>query len=285
MIKMIATGIVGLLIGAVTVGALTAQQDGAELRVIARPLEDGRTEFAIRDANGEQHLPASRFLPTRAEVERRGWVGRWLPSSPVTIGAPAPLVVAPETDGPDSVREVPPAVLGARRFADQFAELGSLRVRAVDQSTRVAQCRDWVNALRERSAPASARFARELDRWCEAVADDEAIFRASGVAANRYADRLRTVETASDLVRYSNAFIVALERHEGSARQCETAGYSAAREARSYAGSGVERAWAQFANDVADFATRQGEGCATLGNSSGDWTGLVGEIRDLSMRE
>jgi len=282
MIKMIATGVVGLLIGAVTVGALTAQQDGAELRVIARPLEDGRTEFAIRDANGEQHLPASRFLPTRAEVERRGWVGRWLPSSPVTISSPTPAVPSPEADGADSGGQLPEIVLWARRFAEQFQEHGLSTIQAADEaSAQVDQCRGSVSAMRERPEPASATFARDLDRWCQSRADFNASLRAFGVAAQSYGDGLQTAETPSGVARHSNVFIAALERLQAAGHDCEVAEYSFARAARSYARSDVSSRATEYGNALAEFATGQGENCAGIGRLATGFSGTVGEIRDL----
>ncbi len=68
-----------------------AQSAGAgavEVRVAARRLADGRTEFALqqRDADGSwgaRQLPTRRFFPADTDV------GRWLYSSPLTVELPA----------------------------------------------------------------------------------------------------------------------------------------------------------------------------------------------------
>lgn len=64
-----------------------AMSGTVEVRVAARRLADGRTEFALqqRDADGswgDRRLPRSRFFPARAEV------GRWLASSRLTVQLP-----------------------------------------------------------------------------------------------------------------------------------------------------------------------------------------------------
>ena len=57
-----------------------------EVRVVARPHEDGRVEFAVQQRVdgewGERIAPSSRYL-TPALIESR--VGRWLNSSPITL--------------------------------------------------------------------------------------------------------------------------------------------------------------------------------------------------------
>ncbi len=58
-----------------------------EVRVAAQRLTDGRTEFAIQQRRegeewGERRLPRSRFVSPGASV------GRWLASSPLTVGLP-----------------------------------------------------------------------------------------------------------------------------------------------------------------------------------------------------
>lgn len=105
--RTIAATLLGIIIGAATLAAITSQATtvDTEVRVIVRPLQDGRSEFGIRTPDGDQ-WPTSRFLPARATVERRGWVGTILPSSPVTIStaipaspsAPEPTVATPSTD-------------------------------------------------------------------------------------------------------------------------------------------------------------------------------------------
>ena len=66
--------------------ALGTQTAETEVRISARPLGDGRMEFALqqRDGNGwsERQLARARYMPANAEV------GRWLNSSAYTVGVP-----------------------------------------------------------------------------------------------------------------------------------------------------------------------------------------------------
>ena len=67
-----------------------------EVRVAARRLADGRTEFALqeREEDGSwaaRRLPTRRFFPADAEV------GRWLASSPLTVELPAGDASMPST--------------------------------------------------------------------------------------------------------------------------------------------------------------------------------------------
>ena len=80
--------------------AAQAADAEAEVRFTARRLADGRTEFALQeraagDSWGERRLPGSRFFPASPVV------GRWLSSSPLTVGAagtaPAPAAAEPPT--------------------------------------------------------------------------------------------------------------------------------------------------------------------------------------------
>ena len=48
-------------------------------RIVARRLEDGRTEFGYRLEGGELVLPSKRFFPTSTQV------GQWLNSTPVEV--------------------------------------------------------------------------------------------------------------------------------------------------------------------------------------------------------
>ena len=58
-------------------GAMTA--DFPSGRIVARRLDDGRTEFAYQPQGEERVLPAQRYFPANATV------GRWLSSSPVIV--------------------------------------------------------------------------------------------------------------------------------------------------------------------------------------------------------
>ena len=79
-------GLLAVVLGALAamgIGLVTAQNSGVEVRVEARRLADGRIEFAVAQrVDGEwseRILPSSRYFPTNSE-------GRWLRSSPVTVG-------------------------------------------------------------------------------------------------------------------------------------------------------------------------------------------------------
>ena len=84
-------GLLAVLLGAVAafgIGLAAAQNSGAEVRIEARRLGDGRVEFALSERGtdgewGDRILPSSRYFPT-------GSRGRWLRSSPVSVGAGAP---------------------------------------------------------------------------------------------------------------------------------------------------------------------------------------------------
>ena len=83
-----------------TVRAVGADEErgGAEVRVAARRLGDGRTEFALEVRGhdgewGERVLPARRFFPARARLER------WLSSSALTVTVPAPTVDVLPSEG------------------------------------------------------------------------------------------------------------------------------------------------------------------------------------------
>ena len=73
-----------VMLAANTLSPAAAQDAGGsqiELRVIARPLEDGRIEFGI-EHRGEQILPTARYLTQRLIQQRRG---QWLSSTPVEV--------------------------------------------------------------------------------------------------------------------------------------------------------------------------------------------------------
>ena len=67
-----------------TVAAHSGDDASDEVRIVARKLEDGRIEFGLQqreseDSWGERMLPATRFFPADATVDR------WLRSSPLTV--------------------------------------------------------------------------------------------------------------------------------------------------------------------------------------------------------
>ena len=70
---------------------------GAEVRITAQRLADGRTEFALQqreadDEWGERLLPRARFFPATVTV------GRWLVSTPLTVSLPD-LLLGTAADG------------------------------------------------------------------------------------------------------------------------------------------------------------------------------------------
>jgi hypothetical protein len=79
--------VMGLLVGvlALGVGMAVAHSDGTEIRITAMRHEaDGRIEFAVQEREGEgwgeRVLPRARFFPAS------GREGRWLNSTPITVG-------------------------------------------------------------------------------------------------------------------------------------------------------------------------------------------------------
>lgn len=88
MANRIVIGVLALVaIGSLTfviVGANSHQNTPAEVRINARPLADGRVEFALQQRKpdgswGDRQLPRVRKLPANAQVDR------WLSSSPVSL--------------------------------------------------------------------------------------------------------------------------------------------------------------------------------------------------------
>ena len=102
MIGIATLGAVALAALIATNAPVSAQEDSGgsqiELRVIARPLEDGRIEFGI-EHRGEQILPTARYLTQRLIQQRRG---QWLSSTPVEVVgdslAPPALSAGPDAD-------------------------------------------------------------------------------------------------------------------------------------------------------------------------------------------
>lgn len=78
--------IVGVALVATGYGVAQLTSVETEVRVVARPHEDGRVEFAVQQRVdgewGERIAPSSRYL-TPALIESRA--GRWLNSSPITL--------------------------------------------------------------------------------------------------------------------------------------------------------------------------------------------------------
>ena len=88
----------------------------AEVRITARRLADGRTEFALQERAaggswGERRLPRLRFVPASPAV------GRWLSSSVLTIDFPVLAMLSAEEDASVELR------IAARRLADGRTEV------------------------------------------------------------------------------------------------------------------------------------------------------------------
>ena len=112
-----AAGLVAVVAGAVAASPVAAQDNGGssdvEVRIVARKLESGRVEFGLQQRQtdnswGDRRLPRVRFFPTSAGV------GRWLASSPLTLGTspPADRATTPtdggRTDSPPADRATTP---------------------------------------------------------------------------------------------------------------------------------------------------------------------------------
>lgn len=99
--------IVGVALIATGYGVAQLTSVETEVRVVARPHEDGRVEFAVQQRVdgewGERIAPSSRYLTPRLIEER---VGRWLNSSPITLTV---VTNGSATDGgTDELTEPPP---------------------------------------------------------------------------------------------------------------------------------------------------------------------------------
>ncbi|WP_419917742.1 hypothetical protein [Candidatus Poriferisocius sp.] len=71
----------------------TSDDTTTQVRIVARKLENGRVEFALQPAEtnntwGDRLLPKTRYFPPTAPT------GRWLASSPITIGTTKARIVA-----------------------------------------------------------------------------------------------------------------------------------------------------------------------------------------------
>ena len=88
LLVLVASAAVLVVLGTAAVPSSVAAHAGDdasdEVRIVARKLEDGRVEFGLQqreseDSWGERMLPATRFFPADATVDR------WLRSSPLTV--------------------------------------------------------------------------------------------------------------------------------------------------------------------------------------------------------
>ena len=80
------TVVIGLLVAVIALGAgiAAAHDSGTEVRITAMRLEDGRIEVALQEREGSGW--GGRILPERRFFPASGTTGRWLSSSPTTVG-------------------------------------------------------------------------------------------------------------------------------------------------------------------------------------------------------
>ena len=78
-LAVLAAAIIAAIV-ALDLAPVAAQSDDETGRIVARRLDDGRTEFGWQPAGGERVLPTQRYFPADAQVDR------WLRSSPVEVG-------------------------------------------------------------------------------------------------------------------------------------------------------------------------------------------------------
>ena len=124
------TLIIALLVGVIALGAgiAVAHSDGTEIRITAMRLDDGRIEFAVQEREGEEWgervLPSSRFFPAS------GREGRWLNSTPITVGVVDELETATATPTPSATATPTPNATATQEnaYGDTTAETANLWV-------------------------------------------------------------------------------------------------------------------------------------------------------------
>ena len=110
------------LVAALGAGAAIAysatHDDGTDVRVAVRSVEDGRVEVAVVRDDGQVLRPTSRYL-SAAQADARD--GRWLRSSVVTVApTPSPASELPSRSDPRAFTQA-----YVERAADFFSEAGS----------------------------------------------------------------------------------------------------------------------------------------------------------------
>jgi len=153
-----------LAVGAVPAAAGAqdvAERETVEVRIVARRVADGRVEFGLQQVEtgrgwGERLLPRQRFFPATASV------GRWLVSTPVTVGraggsSALPPAMEATVRGDDSSGSADGVEvrIAARWVADGRVEFGLQQVETG---------RGWGERLlpRQRFFPVSASIGRWL---------------------------------------------------------------------------------------------------------------------------
>ncbi len=148
--------------------------EGAEWRITARRLADGRAEVALQarhssgDAWSGRRLPERRFLPASVEP------GRWLTSSPVTTAFDQPQIVSfyghPDVPAMGVLGHGPPAQVAARvtAWAERYDRFNGARpaVGAFHLIVGVAQVwptaeGDWLGHFRHERIAEYVEAARE----------------------------------------------------------------------------------------------------------------------------
>ena len=174
-----------------SVVAQTDDDVAEQVRIMARKLADGRIEFGLQQhrdgAWSERLLPTNRFFPAAATV------GRWLSSSPLTLGVAATPYVTPSNV---EMRIV------ARRLADGRTEF-ALQLRQHDTS--------WGERLR----PARRMFPTDTDagRWLVSTP-------LAAHLAPRAARNYQLPEGAADLVDIRVSGLDACGLHSDGAVSC-----------------------------------------------------------------
>ena len=119
------TLVIAVLVGIIALGAgiAVAHNDGTEIRITAmRHESDGRIEFAVQERDGEgwgeRILPRARFFPAS------GREGRWLNSTPITVGVVEELEPQAATTTPTATATATPQ----SAYGDTNAEIANLWV-------------------------------------------------------------------------------------------------------------------------------------------------------------
>ena len=94
--KLLVFTAIGVIIGAAALAVVAAMGHGDEVEIQARRHSDGRVEVALKDSDGQRHLPEQRFLAPDATE------GVWHSSTPLEIAGTTLSI------RPPSVRPPPP---------------------------------------------------------------------------------------------------------------------------------------------------------------------------------
>ena len=185
--------IVGVALIATGYGVAQLTSVETEVRVVARPHEDGRVEFAVQQRVdgewGERIAPSSRYL-TPALIESRA--GRWLNSSPITLtvnvegSSLAQSDLAPDpADGTEESTGSAPSTSYEPVIASNFD--------SADRSSTTVTYRAQRDVFSDRVRTDVRMFGSSVDLLLDAVCFDD------GTAAVGFAlSRLRWPERGAD---------------------------------------------------------------------------------------